>query len=354
MSKATYKKRQPGIVRTLLTAAFIYAGISSSAYAQERMITFPGGYLREEKPKKVETILYTPKSDSLESKLNNKSLNPIEQSYFILDSVYDSVIVETYRESISRVRIPKFLERSVDRFVNSLISTSTISNSTKYRDLYEIAADSTHKIVKPKELQATVIIESGGNIKARSPSDAVGLAQFIKGTGKKYVGPINGSLDFRLDPLSAVKGGAEYLQDLTELFGDKLLAVAAYNCGEGTLNGKKGVLGAINKQTKIYKMQGKNPSEAWKIENIFWHLPKETRNYVVSWLGNLIALDKVDYSVLPKYSDKLHRITTTQDDTLKSIAVQRGIPLREIISFNPHIINIHKKLPAGIAVNIPK
>lgn len=342
-------KRRPGLVRPLLYAGLLSLGLCSSAYGQQR-IDFPGGYLREE-PRIVQRDIQTKHSslDSLEFKVKDSlSIDAVGQSYVILDKEFDGFLVKTYREAISRVSVPRFLERTVERFVDRTISIPTLSNSSKFRDLYDIACDSTQEIVKPKELQATVIVESGGNIRARSPSDALGLMQFVYGTGKRYVGPINGSLDFRLDPLSAIEGGAKYLRDLTELFGSKILAVAAYNCGEGL------VMDIVKRLGKKYAKQGKSPGGAYDMENIFWHLPKETRGYVVSWLANLIALDRFDYKLLPKHFEIYDRITTTKGDTLIEIAKARGIPPRELAIANLHIKNANKSLDGGIEINIPK
>jgi hypothetical protein len=80
-------------------------------------------------------------------------------------------------------------------------------------------------------LLAVMHAESGFNPKARSPVGAIGLMQIMPPTGARY-----GVRHSLADPLNNIDVGARYLRDLLKLFdGNKELAVAAYNAGEGAV-----------------------------------------------------------------------------------------------------------------------
>jgi soluble lytic murein transglycosylase-like protein len=76
-------------------------------------------------------------------------------------------------------------------------------------------------------IHAVISAESGYNAGARSPKGAVGLMQLMPGTALRY------SVSNRLDPAQNILGGARYLRDLQQMFGNDLrLVLAAYNAGE--------------------------------------------------------------------------------------------------------------------------
>jgi soluble lytic murein transglycosylase-like protein len=84
--------------------------------------------------------------------------------------------------------------------------------------------------VDPHLLMAMVDVESGWNPQATSGKGAIGLTQLMPGTARML-----GVTD-AYDPAQNLFAGASYLGGLLSRFnGDKQLALAAYNAGEGAV-----------------------------------------------------------------------------------------------------------------------
>jgi len=111
-------------------------------------------------------------------------------------------------------------------------------------------------------IHAVMRQESGGNASARSPMGALGLMQLMPGTAAGLgVNPH--------DPAQNILGGAKYLRQMYDKFGDWRLALAAYNAGPGALR--------PSKENPYYQV---------------WEAPynkgyAETRNYVRSITNSL-------------------------------------------------------------------
>lgn len=82
----------------------------------------------------------------------------------------------------------------------------------------------------PVELAVMASVESGYQNNAYSRAGAVGMWQFVRPTGKKYL-KITRRYDERLHPFRATKAAAELLRYNYELLGSWPLAITAYNYG---------------------------------------------------------------------------------------------------------------------------
>ena len=122
----------------------------------------------------------------------------------------------------------------------------------------------------PAEIALLPIVESGFQPFAYSHGRAAGLWQFIPGTGDRFGLKRNWWYDGRRDVVDSTQAAIEYLSYLHRYFdGDWLLALAAYNSGEGT----------VKRAVERNRAQGK-PTDFWHLD-----LPRETREYVPKLLA---------------------------------------------------------------------
>jgi membrane-bound lytic murein transglycosylase D len=126
----------------------------------------------------------------------------------------------------------------------------------------------------PAEIALLPIVESAYDPFAYSHGRAAGLWQFVPATGKHFGLKQDWWYDGRRDILDSTTAALDFLQHLNKRFkGDWLLALAAYNSGEGT----------VAKAQRKNRRKGK-PVGFWDLE-----LPRETQDYV----PKLIALKQL-------------------------------------------------------------
>jgi len=160
----------------------------------------------------------------------------------------------------------------------------------------------------PEQLSWLPLIESGFKANALSRARALGLWQFIPSTGYRYGLERNSWVDERMDPQKATLGAIAYMEDLHNLFGDWMTALAAYNCGEGR------VLRVINRQRLNYL------DNFWDLYN---QLPRETARYVPRFMATLHILGDPE-----KYGFELPEPDPSQDFSI--IQVARSVSLADL------------------------
>ena len=195
----------------------------------------------------------------------------------------------------------------------------------------ERAAPYMHYIVSeiekrgmPGEIALLPIVESAFQPFAYSHGRAAGIWQFIPGTGRRYGLKQNWWYDGRRDVYASTQAALNYLQRLNKIFdGDWMLALAAYNSGEGT------VLKAIRRNKK----RGK-PTHFWAL-----HLPKETRSYVPRLLAIAkVVADPAHYNIHIASLENtpfFRRVDTKSQIDLALAAEMADITLDELYKLNP-------------------
>ncbi|MEM7247889.1 MAG: lytic transglycosylase domain-containing protein [Acidobacteriota bacterium] len=104
---------------------------------------------------------------------------------------------------------------------------------TRWRPLIEKVAQA-HQV--PADLlEALVATESNFNPEAVSRVGAIGLTQLMPATARQW------ELDDPFDPEGNLRAGAAHLKSLLDRFGDRRLAIAAYNAGAGAVSRAGGV-----------------------------------------------------------------------------------------------------------------
>ncbi len=141
----------------------------------------------------------------------------------------------------------------------------------------------------PAEIALLPAIESEFHPFAYSSSGATGLWQLMPGTAAGYKMTMDWWFDGRRDVIQSTRAALSYLQYLHGFFHDWLLAIAAYNAGQGR------VLRAIQ-----YNIRHHRSISFWSL-----HLPKETTAYVPKLLA---MADIIAHS--QRYAVRLAPITT--------------------------------------------
>tara|TARA_R110001606_G_scaffold377844_1_gene537211 strand:- start:102039 stop:103637 length:1599 start_codon:yes stop_codon:yes gene_type:complete len=176
----------------------------------------------------------------------------------------------------------------------------------------------------PLELALLPFVESGYNPMALSRSQAAGIWQFIPSTGKVFSLRQDSWYDGRRDITASTQAALDYLSKLNEMFdGDWLLAMAAYNCGEG----------CVGRAVEANRAKGL-PTDYWSLD-----LPYETMNYVPKLLAlsQIIERPELHGTVLPELADSPYfaAVTIERQLDLHKAAELADIPPEDFIKLNP-------------------
>jgi membrane-bound lytic murein transglycosylase D len=177
----------------------------------------------------------------------------------------------------------------------------------------------------PKELKYISIIESALNPVASSHAHAVGLWQFMRGTGKENGLTVNKVVDERRAITESTRAAARYLKTLYNTYNDWQLVLAAYDCGPGNVN------------KAIRRSGGKR--DFWEI---YRYLPKETRGYVPEYIGAAYAFNYFrDHNIHPvaaAFPTKIDTILIDKNLYFRQISDVLGIDMAILRLLNPQYL----------------
>ncbi|MBF0103154.1 MAG: transglycosylase SLT domain-containing protein [Desulfobacterales bacterium] len=253
-----------------------------------------------------------------------------------------------------------------DFFINSLCRGDRYINSI---------STMLDKHNMPSELVYLALIESGNQPTIKSKKNALGLWQFRKGTAIDY------NLIDRTDVKQSTIAAMKYINDLLCMFDDPLIALSAYNCGEGR------VMYAL----KQLPHHSQRSFSSLMKENL---IPKETQDYIPKFLAAVICgthrekfnltcssfiqeeeiirpeklyvkrveskqieqkISKNEYhhskKSKAKDSKQIYHYTIRKGDTLSRISTLFGVSINEITTTNK--ISVRDVLDKGKILRIP-
>ncbi len=250
-----------------------------------------------------------------------------------LSQIVDSINVNGVRfpkpEHLATGKVPLVMNRYVEQNLKFFTTRGRwhmqewIYRSGKYIPMMKriFIADSL-----PPEIAYLSMPESGLNPDARSWARAVGLWQFIRSTGALYGLRSNWWYDERRNPVLATEAAASHLKDLYNYYKNWYLAIAAYNCGTGSVN------------RAIWRSGGYR--DFWKIERF---LPRETRNYVPQYIAvTMIAMNPKEYG----FADSLapapppcDTVRIPESVDLRVLADAAGMDYDSLMAMNPELVH---------------
>lgn len=180
----------------------------------------------------------------------------------------------------------------------------------------------------PLEIALLPIIESAYRPTAYSPTGAAGIWQIVPGTGKRFGLKQNSWYDGRRDILASTQAALDYLRILHKRFeGDWLLALAAYNCGEG----------AVENAIERNRRAGLS-IDFWSLD-----LPRETQEYVPKLLAisSIIADPSEHNLVLDPIPNRpyLQEVPIGGEQiSLERVAALANMSIADLRSLNPGLM----------------
>ncbi len=192
----------------------------------------------------------------------------------------------------------------------------------------------------PQEIIHLAQAESGFIPRAVSRAAAGGMWQFLKWRGNEYGLKQTAYTDDRMDPEKATRAAARHLRDLYHQFGDWYLAIAAYNCGPGTVE-------------KAVERSGY--ADFWELRSR-GVLPAETTNYVPIILAmTIMEKNAAEYGIEGFQLDTplaYDTVETTAPTSLTLVADILDLPLAELAALNP--ASLRGMIPADFPLHVPQ
>ena len=226
-------------------------------------------------------------------------------------------VIESFLDTldVSQFTLPIKFNYRVQQEIYYMTTTArkfmegSLTRKTAYDSLIYAQLD-TAKM--PRDLIYLALVESGFKLKAYSRAKASGMWQFIPETGKRYGLEVDYWVDMRRNPENATGAALKYLNRLHDEFGDWLLAMAAYNCGEGRVR-------------RLLREMQEDSTRDTSVAVTYWdlELPKETMRYVPRILAAMVIghyPDQYEMTVEKAYQPDFDTVTVFDSFPLEEVA----------------------------------
>ncbi len=268
-----------------------------------RLLTYPGIYLPEE--------MLIPAVDPLDEEEEILAASPADKD------LWQRIRNGFQLEADDR----RAVQQQLDWYVRHPAYITRVFTRAK-RFLPYIVAEAESRGM-PLEVALLPVVESAFDPFAYSHGRAAGLWQIIPGTGKRFGLKQNWWYDGRRDPVAATHAALDYLEYLYKLLDeDWLLAVAAYNSGEGNV-----------KRAQRKNLNRSRDTDFWSLS-----LPKETEAYVPKLLAiRAVVADPESLGLtLPAIEDApyFEEVTTDSQIDLALAADLAGLDIDELYALN--------------------
>ena len=233
-------------------------------------------------------------ADSAALQVIESFLDTLDVSQFTLPVKFNDRVQQEIYYMTTTAR--KFMEGSLNR-------------KTAYDSLIYAQLDAAKM---PRDLIYLALVESGFKVKAYSRAKASGMWQFIPETGKRYGLEVDYWVDMRRNPEKATMAALKYLNRLHDEFNDWLLAMAAYNCGEGRVR-------------RLLREMQEDSTRDTSLAVTYWdlELPKETMRYVPRILAAMVIghyPEQYEMTVEQTYQPDFDTVTVFDSFPLEEVA----------------------------------
>lgn len=227
----------------------------------------------------------------------------------------------------------------------------------------------------PSAIEYIPVIESEYKPSARSKDGkGVGMWQFMMNSIHPFL-TVNEWIDERLDPWKETDAALKKLQDNYNIFGDWLLAIAAYNCGAGAMKRAIAAIEKKNTSSATTPSVATTPATSNPAKTIitFWDIaktnliPEHTKRYIPKLLAIADLCENTRYYKidLPTAKDKNGRpvnphsflfdyIETDSQVALRILSSELRIDLKILEELNPSLLYGITPPEKGYKLRLPK
>ena len=317
----------PTAAPSLSTAAKAQKANTTLPTTASKAVRSPSPYANTAMESAADQVLLMPYLDSSQAENPNLQASDLSlngQSGMIWDRLRGGFSLSLDEPQSVRQELDSLSPRSIER---------SLAQSSEY--LY-LVLDEVERRGMPAEIALLPLVESGYNPAAVSPGKAAGLWQFLPQTARNFGLKLTPNYDGRHDVLASTKAALDYLEYLGDMFGgDWLLALTAYNTGEGTLQRWIAQNRRLGKSTDFASLP----------------IPPQTRRYIPRLMAMRSVIENprrhgVELPAIPNRS-VLDSVDVRGRLDLTEAADLADLSLAQVLRYNPAIQAPKNTAPPG-------